>query len=94
MFRSRVRPGYAYASPNLTPDSATGHIAKWSEEFFLQRFRAGLLIPDDPMPWGSLMRMRDGDIRALYRYLQSLPPVRRVNGPIVQPLGDRAAAGG
>ena len=92
-FRSRLHPGFMYVSPNLTPDSATGHIASWSEEAFLRRFRAGLLIPDSPMSWGSYMRMTDDDIRALFRYFKSLPPVRRDNGPVLQPLDGKDAAG-
>jgi mono/diheme cytochrome c family protein len=92
-FLSRERPGMMYVSPNLTPDSATGHMARWTEEFFLARFRAGLVIPDSPMPWGPYSRMTDGDLRALYRYLHSLAPVRRDNGPIVQPEKGQAVGG-
>jgi mono/diheme cytochrome c family protein len=93
-FHSRLRPGYVYVSPNLTPDTATGHIAAWSEEKFLHRFREGLLIADDPMPWGSYVRMDENDIRALYRYFRSLNPVHQANGPVEQPGNGRPAAGG
>ena len=85
-FRSRLLPGSEYMSPNLTPDPATGRITTWSEEDFVRRFRQGLLIPDSPMPWGSFVRMTDTDLRALYLYLRSLPPVHRDNGPVVQPI--------
>jgi mono/diheme cytochrome c family protein len=90
-FKSRLHPGEVYVSPNLTPDAATGHITGWSEEAFVQRFRAGLLIPDSPMPWGGFTRMTDTDLRALYRYLRSLPPVRHDVGPVLQPSHGQAA---
>jgi mono/diheme cytochrome c family protein len=92
-FRSRLHPGQVYVSPNLTPDAETGRIATWSEEQFVQRFKLGLLIEDSPMPWGSFMRMSDADLRALYRYLHRLPPVRRDNGPVLQPQRGLAAGG-
>jgi mono/diheme cytochrome c family protein len=64
---------------NLTPDSATG-IGRWTEEDFLRTIRTG----DDPqhhtlndfMPWRQLRRMSDDDLRAIYRYLRTVPPVR------------------
>lgn len=83
-FESRLTPGTVYVSPNLTPDPETGHIAEWTEEAFVTRMRIGATIEDSPMPWGSYMRMTEDDLRALYRYLMSLSPVRRDNGPTVQ----------
>jgi len=83
-FESRTRPGVVYVSPNLTPDSATGVIANITEDQFLALIRGGASIPDSPMPWGSYRRMTETDIRALYKYLHSLKPVRRDNGPVVQ----------
>ncbi len=84
-FKSRLQPGMMFVTPNLTPDSATGHIAHWSEELFVQRMRAGAVFADSPMPWGSYRRMTDTDLRALYRYLQSLKPVRHEVGAPLQP---------
>ncbi len=86
-FGSRLQPGTIYVAPNLTPDGATGHIAGWSEDAFVARMAAGATIPDSPMPWGNYMRMTETDLRALYRYLMSLDPVVRDNGPIVQVIG-------
>jgi mono/diheme cytochrome c family protein len=83
-FKSRLHPNSMYVSPNLTPDPATGHITGWTEDTFLQRFRRGLVYADSPMPWGGFSRMTDTDLRALYRYLHSLPPVRHDVGPSVQ----------
>jgi hypothetical protein len=90
-FHSRLQPGRMYVSPNLTPDDATGHITRWSEEDFIKRFRAGLVMPDSPMPWGGFSRMTDTDLRALYRFLHSLPPVRHDVGPTLQPIHGQAA---
>jgi mono/diheme cytochrome c family protein len=90
-FHSRLHPGYVYMSPNLTPDAATGRITSWTEDDFVRRFRLGLLEPDSPMPWGSLKRMSDTDLRAVFRYLHSLPPVHRDNGPILQKEHGQAA---
>jgi mono/diheme cytochrome c family protein len=61
--------------PNLTPDPATGHISKWSEQDFLNRFRGGKVFKESHMPWGPFSTMTDSDLKAIYRYLQSLPPV-------------------
>jgi mono/diheme cytochrome c family protein len=83
-FDSRENPGTAYITPNLTPDPATGHIVGWSEEEFLTRMKGGTTIDDSPMPWGSFGRMTEDDLRAIYRYLQSLEPVEHPVGPIVQ----------
>lgn len=83
-FRAHQHPGYMYVSPNLTSDTDTGRIAGWTEDAFVQRFKAGLLIEDSPMPWANFMHMTDTDLRALFRYLHSLPPVRRDNGPSMQ----------
>jgi mono/diheme cytochrome c family protein len=67
--------GYAFISPNLTPDLATGVIAEWDEEFFVDRFRGGRLHQGSPMPWGLYSRMDETDLKALYQYLHSLDPV-------------------
>ncbi len=62
-------------SQNLTPDAETGKIYGWSQADFIKRFREGKLIPESPMPWGPFMHFTDNDLKALYNYLQTLPPV-------------------
>ncbi|HMA43118.1 MAG TPA: c-type cytochrome [Gemmatimonadales bacterium] len=74
-------PGFVAVPPNLTPDPRTGRIAAWSEDQFVARFRQGKLIPQSPMPWGAFSRMTDDDLRAIYRYLRTVPPVVRDAGP-------------
>lgn len=77
-------PAQVFVTPNLTPDPETGHIHGWSEDQFVARFRAGRQYPDSHMPWGPYTKMSDTDLRAIYRYLRSVPPVKNATGPIVQ----------
>jgi len=67
--------GVAFVSPNLTPHPTTGIISDWGENAFVARFRAGRVHKGSPMPWGSFSRMDDLDLKAIYRYLNSLDPV-------------------
>lgn len=73
---SHTHPGTTFVTPNLTPDPASGHIATWSEDVFVARFRNGVTTPS-PMPWALFATMTDDDLRSLYRYLESLPPARK-----------------
>jgi mono/diheme cytochrome c family protein len=77
-------PDQIFGVPNLTPDPKTGHLAAWSEERFLARFRAGAGYPGSHMPWNAFARMSDDDVRSIYRYLNSLDPVENETGPILQ----------
>lgn len=67
--------GYAFIAPNLTPHPETGIMAHWSEETFLTRFKAGPVYKESPMPWAMMARMDDVELKAIYRFLQSLDPV-------------------
>ncbi len=66
------------ASLNITPDE-TG-IDGLSEKVFMTAMRTGHLPGGARlsaiMPWGYYKGMTDGDLRALYRFLTSLKPVR------------------
>ncbi len=73
---SPMDPRYTLTTPNLTPDPSTGRIYGWSQEKFLQRFREGKKIPQSPMPWGPFSRMEESDLIAIYKYLQTLAPVK------------------
>jgi mono/diheme cytochrome c family protein len=73
-------------SANITPDSLTG-IGKWSEEMFLYRFksyREPAMYTSNPgkmnsiMPWSLFSKMDDFDIKAIYRYLRTIPPVNNL----------------
>jgi mono/diheme cytochrome c family protein len=71
---SHTAPGTKFVTPNLTPHE-TGHITAWSEDVFVARFKNGVETTS-PMPWATFRNMADDDLRALYRYLRSLPPAK------------------
>jgi mono/diheme cytochrome c family protein len=71
---------YSITSPNLTPHE-TGRIKGWSQEQFLKRFRSGKLIPQSHMPWGPFSRMDDLELKAIYKFLQTVKPVSNVVKP-------------
>jgi mono/diheme cytochrome c family protein len=73
---SHTAPGTKYITPNLTPDPATGHITAWSEDVFVARFK-NAVGSASPMPWDAFRNMTDDDLRAIYRYLRTLPPAKR-----------------
>ena len=85
-------PDVIFAPPNLTPDSATGHIVHWNEDQFIKRFRSGSLIPGSPMPWDSYARMSDTDLKAIFQYLMHIDPVYNETGPIVREAGSVSPA--
>ena len=62
----------------LTPPNITrsGRLARWSEDEFVARFRAGLLREGSRMPWIAFQGMHEDDLRSIYRYLKSLPAVQ------------------
>lgn len=70
--------GISYAM-NLTPDKATG-VGSWTDQMFIDAIRNGkhqgtgrAILP--PMPWNWYRNMTDEDLKALFAYLQSLPPI-------------------
>ena len=72
--------GVSYAI-NLTSD-ATG-VRNWTEEMFVRAMRTGQhagngrpILP--PMPWQSLNAMTDSDLKAVFAYLRTVPPVRNI----------------
>ena len=78
--------GMMFVSPNLTPARA-GRITGWTEDQFVARFRAGPLLPHTPMPWTAFQRMSDADVRALFRYLQTLALQEVDPGPSMKRRG-------
>ena len=78
---------------NLTPD-ATG-LGSWTEQDFVLALRTGKhagvgrpILP--PMPWFNYAKMSDGDLKALFAYLRSLPAiVNKVPEPL-PPAGGAA----
>ena len=86
--------GVVYAK-NLTPDVETGS-GRWTEAQFLAIFRNArhpdgrALVP--PMPWMMFRHRSDADLKAVYAYLQSIPPIRnevpdsRVPPPVLEAI--------
>lgn len=83
LFAGMANPpkGFPANPSNLTPDNETG-IGSWSEADFVKTIRTGV----DPkgahlhpfMPWKENARMSDEDLRAIYLYLRTVPPIRNV----------------
>jgi mono/diheme cytochrome c family protein len=80
--------GYAFVTPNLTPDPETGIMASWTEEAFVARLKAGRVHAGSAMPWGWFGRMDEVEMRAVYRYLSTLEPVKRKIPKIVFAPGE------
>jgi mono/diheme cytochrome c family protein len=64
-----------FVVPNLTPDAQTGRIYHWSQQTFINRFRAGKVYKEEFMPWDAYRHMSDTDLKAIYNFLQTLEPV-------------------
>jgi len=73
----KMSDGYTFVTPNITPDLETGIMARWNEQAFISRFRAGRVYGGSQMPWGSFSRMSELELKALFRYLKTLQPVKR-----------------
>ena len=74
--------GGTLRSANITPDKETG-IGKWTEEGFVQRFKIhenpATVAPGGPntiMPWSMYAGMEEEDLRAIYKYLMSVKPIK------------------
>ena len=73
--------GVSFA-PNLTPDRATG-LGTWTADMFVKALRTGkhrgdgrAILP--PMPWPMYKDMTEADLRAMFTYLQSIPPINNM----------------
>jgi mono/diheme cytochrome c family protein len=84
-FEEPSDPLHLWAPPNITSDVTTGRLGQLTEDEFVARFRAGRILPGSPMPWQGLQRMDENDLRAMYLYLKSVPPVTRDVGPAMTP---------
>ncbi|HEX6883520.1 MAG TPA: c-type cytochrome [Planctomycetota bacterium] len=77
--------GTSYTA-NLTPDE-TG-LGSWTEDMFLQAIRTGRhmgqarpILP--PMPWPMIRNLTDDDLRSIFAYLRTIPPIQnRVPQPL------------
>ncbi len=93
----------AYAGPwgltfaiNLTPDD-TG-LGVWTEQMFVDALRTGRhmgagrpIFP--PMPWPAYGQMTDEDLKAMYAYLRTIPPIKNQVPQFVPRTGAGAPPG-
>ena len=79
--------GISYTA-NLTPDQNTG-LGIWTEDMFIRAIREGKhmgtsrpILP--PMPWPAFKNYSDEDLKAIFAYLKSIPPIHnQVPDPII-----------
>ena len=92
--------GVSYTA-NLTPDPETG-LGQWTEQQFVDTMRSGRrqgrgreILP--PMPWTAFRNLEDGDLKAMFAYLKSIPALKnKVPDPVIaappkSPLGSHGA---
>lgn len=80
--------GVSFAA-NLTPDPDTG--MRMPERMFLSAMKSGAhlgtsrpILP--PMPWQMYAQLSEDDLKAIYAYLKTLPPIKnQVPNPIPPP---------
>jgi hypothetical protein len=78
--------GVSFAA-NLTPDQNTG-LGIWTEDMFVNAIKQGKhmgtsrpILP--PMPWNEYRHLPDEDLKAMFAYLKSIPPIaNRVPVPL------------
>ncbi|HVO73432.1 MAG TPA: hypothetical protein VMT35_05385 [Ignavibacteriaceae bacterium] len=78
--------GISYTA-NLTPDEATG-LGTWTDEVFINALRSGKhmgvgrpILP--PMPYDQIAKLKDEDLKSIFAYLKSLPPIsNKVPDPV------------
>lgn len=75
-FGGKVFDPEAPPAPNITPG---GELAEWSEDEFIETMRTGVSPHEhelDPeyMPWDAFSKMSDDELKAIWMYLQSVPP--------------------
>ena len=77
-------PMFKVAVANITPDSTTG-IGAWTEEMFVNKFKnnsSDEVVNRHPgrentiMPWAMYGKMKEEDLRAIYAYLRTVPPIK------------------
>jgi hypothetical protein len=83
--------GISY-SANLTSDPNTGIGQNlWTEELFIRAIREGKhmgtsrpILP--PMPWPVIRNLNDEDLKAIFAFLRTVPPIsNHVPEPIIAP---------
>jgi hypothetical protein len=89
--------GMTYAA-NLTPDTDTG-TGTWTEKMFVDIFRKGKHMGGNgrpvlpPMPWMDVASLSDADLKSIYAFLRTIPPIHnevpenKVPPPVMEGMG-------
>ena len=82
-------PFGTFYSPNITPDKETG-IGNWTEQDLINALHKGK-SPDGSnyfpvFPYPYFAKLSKDDVRAIYAYLMSLPPVKSKNKTLPFPF--------
>jgi hypothetical protein len=83
-------------SANLTPDKETG-LGNWTEEMFVKAIRTGMHMGAEgrvimpPMPWPEVRNLNDDDLKAVFAFLKSIPPI---HNPVADPKVPKPVADG
>lgn len=83
--------GMMVRSSNITPEMETG-IGSWGEQRFVEKFKgyANFTAENTPsmnqsnftlMPWHGMSKLEEDDLRAIYRFLRTVKPVRNAVDP-------------
>lgn len=98
-FTSFKLPFGVVYTQNLTPDMETGTGA-WTEEMFVKIFRTGKHLGGEgrpvlpPMPWHAVGALSDQDLKSIFAYLRSIPPIQnavpapKVPEPVMKAIGE------
>ena len=79
--------GISYTA-NLTPDQNSG-LGIWTEDMFVRAIREGKHMGQSrpimpPMPWQVYRNFTDDDLKAIFAYLKTIPPIaNHVPDPII-----------
>ena len=80
-----IMPNGILTSANISPDKTTG-IGSWTEDAFVKRFKTyadssykphkvGPKEMNTAMPWMMYAGMKETDLKAIFAYLQTVPPL-------------------
>lgn len=69
-----LAPGF----PPVPDITSKGHMGIWSEEAFIHTLQTGVTpegkaLDNQYMPWQSIRRFKEEELRSIYQYLKSLP---------------------
>jgi mono/diheme cytochrome c family protein len=85
-------PNMEFVAPNLT-SSPSGMTGKLTEDQFVARLHGGRHYVSSIMPWENFATVEEADLRSVYRYIKTLPPVENDLGPSYREKGSFKGAG-